>query len=235
MSAGGERTGQPLPRPPEGSSGALARRLGRAALLAPLPLEAKLGSITGGDPLALYPLAAARARERCLVLDPDRVFDESIFNVVALSVVLEERDDFDAWLLERVDEALENLVRRDSEALRRGVLDTARVRESSEYLTGCLGLPAGEGLAAATRFNRLPFRTRRTFFALLVEQRPLEDCLRAGLGPREDLRERAIGAVEAILGPRPESVRGGPHADGPGIAGVAARGPSTPLSKERRP
>lgn len=207
MSAGGERTSQPLPRPPEGSPGARARRLARAALLAPQTLEARLGSITGGDPLSLYPLGAARARERCLLLDPDRVFDEGIFNVVALSVLLEERDDFDAWLLERVDEALDNLVRRDSEALRRGVLDDGEVRESGEYLSGCLGLSAGEGLAAATRFNRLPFRTRRTFFALLVEQLPLEDCLRVGLGPRDELRERALRAVEAILGPRPESAR----------------------------
>lgn len=227
MSTGGERTSGPLPRPPQGRPGTGARRVARAALLAETAPGTKLAAITGGDPLGLYPLAAARVRERCLVLDPDRAFDESVFNVVALSLLLERRDDFDAWLLARVDEALDNLVRRDSEALRRGALDDEQVRESGEYLAGCLGLPADEALAAATRFNRLPWRTRRAFFALLVEQRTVADCLRAELGPRDDLRERTLRALEALLGPRPASIRDAE--DGDGLEGEPDRAPRADL------
>ena len=189
------------------SAGAVEARLAaRATLASEMPLEHKLAAIATADPLDLYPLGARRVRDRCLYLDPDRVHDESVFNVVALSVALEPQDEFDDWLVARVDEAIDNLVRRDGEALRRSVFEADLVRESGEYLNGCWGLPPGEAVMAAARFNLLPEESRRTFFALLVEHRSIEACLEEGLGPREILRERAVRAVEAILGPRPRSV-----------------------------
>lgn len=197
----------PLAKPGDSGPGqAPARSAARSVLLSELPLEAKLAAVTSGDPLGLCPLAARRVRERSLYLDPDRVHEEACFNVVALSVVLEAEDEFDGWLIERVDEAIDNLVRRDGEALRRGAFEADLVRESGEYLGGCWGLTPEEGVTAAARFNQLPMAHRRTFFALLVEHETIEACIEAGLGPREVLRERAVRAIEAILGPRPTSI-----------------------------
>jgi hypothetical protein len=183
------------------------RELGRVTLLSGQELDAKLASITTGDPLELYPLGTLRVRERFLYFDPDRVFDESAFNVVAMSLGLRKEDDFDHWLVERVYEAIDDLIRRDTQAVLRGRVTDDLAMESGEYLVGCWGLSPHEAFEAAVRFNNLPELPRRAFFALLVDHRTVAQCLEDGMGPPDDLREHTVRAIEAILGPRPDSIR----------------------------
>lgn len=189
----------PPPDEPAGPVG--GRELARSALLSDRPLEAKLAVVAQGDPLGLYPLGARRVRARWLYLDPGRVFEESVFTVTALSRGLRPQDDLDAWLTGRVDDAINHLLRRDAEALLDGSA-AEQVRESSEYLSGCWGLPAADAFRAAVRFNGLTERSRRTFFALLVEHKSAAECLAEGLGPMDALKRHAQQAVAAILGPR---------------------------------
>lgn len=183
------------------------RELGRKVLLSTQELDAKLASITTGDPLGLYPLGTLRVRERCLYFDPDRVFDESAFNVVAMSLGLLKEDDFERWLLERVDEAIDDLIRRDTQAVLKNEVTDELVWESGEYLVGCWGLSDREAFEAAVRFNNLPELPRRAFFALLVEHHTVAHCLEDGMGPVDELREYTVRAIEAILGQRPDSSR----------------------------
>lgn len=176
-------------------------------LLSNQSLEAKLAAMSTGDPLGLYPLGAMRVRERFFYFDPDRVFDESTFNAVVMSLSLQKEDDFDQWLVERVDEAINDLIRRDTQAVKKGRVTDDLIQESAEYLVGCWGLGLAEAFEAAVRFNNLPEKPRRIFFAMLVEHRSVAQCLEDGLGPKDEMREYTVRAVEAILGPRPKSIR----------------------------
>lgn len=160
------------------------REAARKALLSEDSLESKLAAVAEGDPLGLYALARQRVRERFLYLAPDRVLEESVFNVVAMSPGLRKEEDFGAWLEERVDEAIESLMRRDCQAMVEGAISMDLVRESEEYLTKCWKLPAQEAFEAAVRFNNLP----------------------DGLGPLGELHESVGRAMEAILGYQPGSL-----------------------------
>jgi hypothetical protein len=176
-------------------------------LLSDQELDLKLASITTGDPLELYPLGTLRTKQRCYYFDPDRVFDESAFNVVVCSLKLRKEDEFDRWLVERVDEAIDDLIRRDTQAVLNQKVTEDLVMESAEYLVGCWGLGPRSAFEAAVRFNNLPELPRRAFFALLVDHRSVAQCLEDGMGPAEELRENTVRAIEAILGPRPDSIR----------------------------
>ena len=129
-------------------------------------------------------------RDRWLLLAPARVHEQAAHCVAALAYGLSRDTDLDAWLSERVDGAIDMLVRRDGEA----------VNDRAPGASLGPAVQASAAFEAATRFNHLPPRTRETYVRLLVENRSIAECLELGLGPLEDLRDRALRAVNYLLG-----------------------------------
>jgi len=202
--------------PRTGSAGATPDERARLALITGASFEEKLQVVAEGDPLGLIGLADERVRARWLFLDPGRVFEESVFQVVAVSALLTREDDLRCWLVARVDEAIEHLLRRDGELLLEDQLPEAPVRANEAYLSGCFALPPALAFRAAARFNWLPERSRRCYFAVVVEGRSLSQCLESGLGPREELRDHVTLAIETVLSEVPASSRKYATEDGTG-------------------
>ena len=142
-------------------------------------------------------------RDRWLLLAPARVHEQAAHCVAALAYGLSRDADLDPWLSERVDGAIDMLVRRDGEAVNDrapGASLGPAVQASAAYLATLLSTDPETAFEAATRFNHLPARTRETYVRLLVENRSIAECLELGLGPLEDLRDRALRAVNYLLG-----------------------------------
>jgi hypothetical protein len=179
------------PRQPEPSdAGALLERL------AGRPASESLSRLASDDPLKLYEQVARRIRERWFVIDPDRVFEHAL-PIVAVSLEHEpEGCSQPDWLTARVDRAIHLVLDADREEDRRGPLDTDGFSDPrfAVFVTTFLVEPP-LALAAAVRLNGLNDRVRRVFFELMIEARPVEECLERGLGPPEQLRMDALTAL----------------------------------------
>ena len=103
------------------------------------------------------------------------------------------------WLLERVDEAADDCLRTDEELLERGVELEDPLEHHAQYPWTFM-VPIPGVLEASVRFNGLSEITRRSFFALLIDQHSVEDVLAMGLGPAEVLRDRVRAALNAAAG-----------------------------------
>src|SRR5262245_24123127 len=145
-----------------------------------------LARISNGDPLKLYPLCARRIRDTYFVLDPDRVF-ERLLPLVAVGIQVEaERCTEAGWLTGRVDRAIQALIDHDREEERRGVPDEDP-EEHFRVFVEALYLEPSLARLASVRLNGLEERVRKVFYLLLIEGRPLEEVLEAGLAPEERL------------------------------------------------
>jgi hypothetical protein len=110
--------------------------------------------------------------------------------------------DFPVWLAGRIDDAIEDLLCQDRLALESGTVPLDSEDSPYAFLERVLGLQRTASLRCAVAFNGLPESTRRTFFALFLEGRTIDECLESGLGPVEELRRRAQVAVDTITGRR---------------------------------
>ena len=171
----------------------------RASLLSPESVQGVLDSIVQGDPLRMFERAEEAIGARCIWVSPFRVCDESVFSAIAMAPTLSRDDDFEAWLQERVEDAIDNLLRRDWEALIGGEITDDMVAESAMYLAGWLECEPGAALRVAIRFNNLPAVVRRTHFAVFVDGKSVAECLEAGLGPPETLANNIELSSRLIL------------------------------------
>lgn len=65
--------------------------------------------------------------------------------------------------------------------------------------TDVFQLDLADARRAAVTFNSLDAQTRKVFFALIVEERPIDACADAGLGDRNTLSETVQSAFRAVL------------------------------------
>lgn len=185
--------GSPVPRPPPVEEPPGVVILGR---LAGQPAPEILARISSDDPLKLYAGVAQRIRDRWFVLDPDRVLERAL-PIVAVSLEHHpEGCEHPDWLLERMDRAIQLVLDSDREEDRRGPLDTDGFPDPRfEVFVRTFLVPPALSLAASVRLNGLGDRVRRVFFELMIEARPVEECLERGLGPPEQLRIDALTAL----------------------------------------
>ena len=157
-----------------------------------------LEELSVGDPLGLRSLAHEQIEARALFLAPSRVFEESLYRVVAFAPFLEPEPDLEPWLAEQVEASLDRVLRLD-EVILRGELDPEVLSDSSDYLSQFFGFEPEASLRAATRFNHLSVPMRRAYLALVVEGRSPEECAAAGLGAPRELESMVREAAEAIV------------------------------------
>lgn len=163
------------------------------------PME-KVVAVAESDPLELLAIAQTRCRARHLLLEPARVQDEAIYHVVQMSPMLTREEDFESWILARVDEAVDHVLRQDGEALVNDSISDEVVEVSRAFLAQVFDLDTRLAVRCAARFNVLPKETRQVYCALFLQGRTLAQCLEAGLGSRDELRTRVQLAVDTILG-----------------------------------
>ncbi|HVS11670.1 MAG TPA: hypothetical protein VMS76_17515 [Planctomycetota bacterium] len=158
-----------------------------------------LARILPGDPLELRRLAGERLRERAWLCDADRVFLRAVARCARFAVRYRGQPELKAWLGERVDEALADLLREDLEAERAGQPAEPEASAAYEDLARPLGLAPAAMRGVCVAFNQLPEPERKAFFALVIESRSLDELARASGAPATEIARRARRALDAVL------------------------------------
>jgi DNA-directed RNA polymerase specialized sigma24 family protein len=170
----------------------------RALLCGGSPREV-LARILPGDPLGLRAHVAERLRERAYLLDADRVLLRAMARCARFAVRYRGRPELGAWLAERVDEALLDLVREDLEDLRAERAPPPERLAVFVELASPLGLDPAQAWAACTRLNLCVPEERVAFRALVLDGVSLDELARRGGQTATELARRARRALEAAL------------------------------------
>lgn len=158
-----------------------------------------LARLSQADPLHLREAAARRLREVWFLLEPDRVFHRTLA-VCADAVPCEDPpQDLSAWARGKLDLAIDQLVRLDSEAEFAHPELLTDAEKDFPLLTECLLLEPELVRAASVAFNSLEPLPRRAFFELLIEGREPPEVIEAGPWDEDGLYE-AIQTALATLG-----------------------------------
>jgi len=150
------------------------------------PAEEVYAHLLEKDPPRLREACLRVLAEECSLLDPVRLWDDTR-REVAFELELSTKEDLEGdWLGERVRRSMERLLSRDRADERSGqAFDPA----DFSYLRRIFSIAAAEARTASIAFHALPSRIRKIFFALVIEDRSLEECSAAGLGSEEELGE----------------------------------------------
>ena len=178
-----------------------------------------LARIVPGDPLGVRAVVARRLKDRCLLLDPDRV------HLRALALCARDADAPQAsgasrgrgsreWIGRLVDLAVDEVARSELRALRDGRFAREVSRESAGSvepresgppswvhadLARPLRLDPNDMRAACARFNQLSQDERATFLELFVEARSLDELAREQGRSASTVARRARRALLAVL------------------------------------
>ena len=133
------------------------------------------------------------------LLDVQRTFEKTCVCVASAAAELDPEEDLDGWLVCRVIDAMNSLLRSDREECRRGeMMDKWDARY--EFLIHLCGLEPGMTLAASVAYNGLPKPCRDAFYALIMHKRSFPDCIAERMGTQEDLVVRTRTAFKALYG-----------------------------------
>jgi DNA-directed RNA polymerase specialized sigma24 family protein len=154
-----------------------------------------LARLVDGDPLGLWAVVRERLRARAYLLDADRVFLRSLARVARYAPRYRGEPELEVWLAGIVDEALLDLLEEEREGGAGPTLGPDAVRE----LARPLGLDPAAMRAACRRFHELPEGERRTFQALLVEGRELDELARSTGESATAVARRARHALLTVI------------------------------------
>ncbi|MCZ6598357.1 MAG: hypothetical protein O7B99_12010 [Planctomycetota bacterium] len=135
-----------------------------------------------GPDSGLRARCARLVRQRAFLVDPDRLRERTLLRADG-----------------GIDAALEELLAEDEEAERAGLPLEDPWSSPYAFLIQGFGTEPRLARTAAVRFNGLGERTRRVFFALLLEQLDDDACFARGLGPPAALQEDLFEALRALL------------------------------------
>jgi len=169
----------------------------RAILAGATPREV-LARLMNGDPLGLARVVEARLRARAYLLDADRVFLRAAARCARLATRYRGDPPLAAWLAERVDESLLELVDEELEALASGI-EPERAPEVFESLARPLGLDPTRTRRACAVHNALEEAERRAFREVVLEGRDLDELARAGGRSATAIARAARRALLAVL------------------------------------
>lgn len=169
----------------------------RAILAGASPREV-LARLMNGDPLALASVVEERLRVRAYLLDADRVFLRAAARCARMAGRYRGDPPLAAWLAERVDEALLELVEEELEALAGGC-ESGPDQAVFESLARPLGLDPGRTRRACAVHNGLDEELRRAFREVVLEGRDLDGLARAGGRSATAIARAARRALLAVL------------------------------------
>jgi hypothetical protein len=156
-----------------------------------------LCKIAEGDPLGLQPVCMRLIRSEALIMDPARLLEAALLEVAANAGLCEVEDLHPDWLDHCVERALKRLCNQDREAVRKG--KAPPIEDGGyDFVSDAFGVKYGDGRKASVAFQDLELRARRAFFALLVDEKSIEEVIEMGLGTEETLREDVWNALRAL-------------------------------------
>jgi hypothetical protein len=119
-------------------------------------------------------------RETWFLLDPDRVYLRALGTCALAAVKDDPPADLEAWTIQNIDRAVEQLVRADAEAERSNPGLLTDEERNFPLLTESLMLDPELVRTASVAFNALEPLPRRAFFELMIEGLPVGDCIEKG-------------------------------------------------------
>lgn len=176
-----------------------ARRPHWRRLLAGSSPREVLARLVNGDPLEVRALVARRLREQAYLMDGDRVFLRAIARCARFSGRYRGRPALPAWLAERVDEAIGDLLQEDLAAAQRSGREGPAVCGAHADLARPLGLEPARMRLACLAFNHANPEVRRAFFDLVIEGRSIDALARSSKTPATTIARRAREALELCL------------------------------------
>ena len=158
-----------------------------------------LARLAHGDPLHLYERCAQQTRERCLLIDVDRLFELALAVVATTAAVVPgDRVGTSDWMNSQIDRAIDSILNEDQETERRAVDPCDPEDPSFALVRDVFGVEPTLARSVTVVFNGLPRRIRRVFFALVVEARSIDECVEEGLGNVESLRTSVRHAFRVL-------------------------------------
>lgn len=154
--------------------------------------------ITAGDPLRMEERSALRLLELAYLMDADRVVERAQLWVARKAHRYE--GGLGDWLVAQIDRAVADLLVVDRKEVEDGLRSLDESDSRYSFMTDQFAVLPEETLIAAVRFNDLPEPYRRALFALVIRNRPLEECIADGtLGTKEEMAFRTCYALEMIM------------------------------------
>jgi len=147
------------------------------------------------DSLGIDDACLACIREQGFLLYLPEAYEEALLEVAFECELGSAEDAVAGWIERSVLRALERVLERQREDERSGKPANGA---SHRFLIELFGLPPERGRHASVRFHALPKRSRRAFRALVIEDRPLEEVERMGLGDRAELLRSILTIYEAV-------------------------------------
>lgn len=178
-----EATPSPSPERSLASSASLLRRL----------------ATEDGDPLGVASRCAQRRWAAALLVDSSRLYAQTLLRISHASASAGPPPWADGWLEHQIDNALTDLLIKDQEDERGGIIDRDATHSPHAFMMHWFGIEAGLARTAAVRFNGLPERTRHIFFALILDRRTVTDCDSLGLGSRSTIHTALQHAFRALF------------------------------------
>ena len=150
------------------------------------------------DPSRLVRRNARRLRERALLLDPSRLMMSTLVGIVM------QREEFDgskalpAWIDDRIDEAITDLLTQDQEDERAGLPVKAPLQSRFAFLVRALQVDPAKVRRTCIRMNELPTPVRKVFFEIVCMLQPVRNLVEAGLGKKSEVTARFRSALEEL-------------------------------------
>lgn len=148
-----------------------------------------LASISEGDPLGIYPRCLERMRSRAQLVSLDRLYRRCLARTAHAAPRYEGSPPLDAWLADRVEEAMADLVQEDREEERLGVPPAEPRDPRYAFVADALGVEPGLARLACIVFNDLGEDVRRTFWDVVIEGKSVHRYVAEGHGPPERVKE----------------------------------------------
>lgn len=171
-----------------------------------------LRRIVKDDPLELWPRCAERLLERCYLVDMERLFARTAARIAYAGPAYDGAPAFGEFVRERIDYAMDELMREDREEERDGKPMVPGEDARYTFVSEVLGMELGITRRGVCLFNVLDQRIRHAFFGLVVQSKRLRRYVAEGNGPPERVDEDLRIAFEQLGAPYDRWLR---HGEGP--------------------
>lgn len=159
--------------------------------------SAILRRIAEHDPLELQPRCAERLRERALLIWLPRLHMRALARTAYAARTYHGQPELTAWLAERIEVSLTDLLDEDVECARRGGL-SAEEEERYAFMSNALGVEPLLGCRAVVAFHALPYDVRRAFMAVVLEGKTIKRWVAEGHGPPDKVVQDLKHALRAV-------------------------------------
>ena len=150
------------------------------------------------DPRRLVRRNARRLRERARLLDPSRLMMGTMARIVMKSDQFDGNKARPAWIDDRIDETIEDLLIEDQEDERAGLPVKEPLQSRYDFLVKSLQIETSKARLACIKVNELPGAERKVFFEVACMLEPTRKLVEAGLGKKGEIRNRLRSALAAL-------------------------------------